>query len=327
MAKKKQTPFDLQAAYSELINVLDNFVDLAESDELRQRVLALLPAFHLLRQFGNNIIPNGGQLAARDRILIYLQKYPLTIIDSEELLVVSGITDYQRRVRELRVEFGWPILSGTTVRNMFINGEWNDTGVDVSKIKPDKYIMLASEQDRDAAYRWRLSNEIRNEKLSVKDKLLKYLRANVGKEVTGEELAYIAKNSGDWPRRTRELRTEEGWPVKTKQYGRPDLSVGVYVLEEDKQAEPHDRHIPDSVRIEVLTRDQFRCRKCAWGTQDKKPEDPRQALELHHLDYHSEGGLNTTSNLVTLCNVHHDDVHMKRMDKDTLLSWIGVNAL
>ncbi len=128
-------------------------------------------------------------------------------------------------------------------------------------------------------------------------------------------------------RRTRELRTEEGWPVKTKQFGRPELSVGVYVLEEDKQAEPHDRHIPDSIRIEVLTRDQFRCRKCGWNTQDRRKEDPRQLLELHHLDYHSEGGSNTTDNLITLCNVHHDDVHRMHIDRSELLIWTGVSIL
>ena len=82
-------------------------------------------------------------------------------------------------------------------------------------------------------------------------KIIEYFRRNVGKIVTGEEIAYLANGNSEWARRCRELRTEDGWPIVTKSSGRPDLPVGAYVLEEDKQAEPHDRKIPDKVRIEV----------------------------------------------------------------------------
>jgi hypothetical protein len=33
-----------------------------------------------------------------------------------------------------------------------------------------------------------VANEIRRENIAVRDKILKYLRANVGQKVTGEEL-------------------------------------------------------------------------------------------------------------------------------------------
>jgi hypothetical protein len=47
-----------------------------------------------------------------------LRKYPFTILGGEELAVVSGISEWARRVRELRVQFGWPILSDITAKQM-----------------------------------------------------------------------------------------------------------------------------------------------------------------------------------------------------------------
>jgi hypothetical protein len=95
------------------------------------------------------------------------------------------------------------------------------------------------------AFRWRLANEIRRENIAVRDKILKYLRKNIGQNVTGEELKYLAKDRSEWARRVRELRTEYGWPVVTQNTGHPDLEVGVYLLEADRQSPEHDRHIPD----------------------------------------------------------------------------------
>ena len=86
------------------------------------------------------------------------------------------------------------------------------------------------------------------EKISVRDKILKFLRENVGIQVTGEELRYVAGDKTEWARRVRELRTEFGWPVATKTTGNPELPMGVYVLQADRQSPEHDRDIPDEVR-------------------------------------------------------------------------------
>ncbi len=47
------------------------------------------------------------------------------------------------------------------------------------------------------------------------------------------------------------------------------------------------------------------------------PGDPRKILELHHKKMHVEKGKNTADNLITLCNVHHDEIHaeMKKAGK------------
>lgn len=184
-------------------------------------------------------------------------------------------------------------------------------GINPEEIKVDQYILMNTEQDREAAYRWNVINEIRKQKTGVKAKILEYLRRNVGKEVTGEELDYLANKTKEWARRVRELRTEDGWPISTKSSGRDDLPVGVYVLEEDKQAYEHDRKIPDDVRVDVLIRDNHSCVKCGWNRSMLAPDDPRKMLELHHVKHHKDGGENTADNLITLCNVCHDAEHRK----------------
>ena len=178
-------------------------------------------------------------------------------------------------------------------------------------MKPDDYVMISAERNEDAAERWRIGNQIRRKKIAVKNKILEYLLTNVGKEVSGEELRYVAGDKSEWARRVRELRTEEGWRVTTKTTGRPTLPIGVYVLESKDQAPPQDRKIPDPVRYEVMQRDDYTCIDCKWDSRkDWSPSAPRH-LELHHKIPHVKGGKNTVENLVTLCNICHDDRHRR----------------
>jgi hypothetical protein len=249
--------------------------------------------------------------SARDRILHYFRRYPQTVIAGDELLVVSGIQEYARRVRELKVQFGWFIVSGVTAKEMTEEGEFPLEGLDISSMSPSDYVLFSTTQDRDASHRWFLANEIRKENLSVRDKILKYFLQNVGKQVSGEELRYVAKDRSEWARRVRELRTEFGWPIVTRNTGRPDLDVGIYLLEADRQSPEHDRHIPDAVKRKVLRRDGYRCQKCGWTHEEWNRSDPRH-LELHHVKPHAKGGENTEENLVTLCTICHDDIHRNR---------------
>jgi hypothetical protein len=308
---------ELSGVVAELEKELTDF-------ELRSSVLKTIPAFHLLRDLGSSLMSD--QLsAAVARILAYLRAYPRVVLHGDELMVVSGISDWPRRVRELRVEEGWSIASGVTMKQMAeaeLSGDIIVEGKSLSKMKTTEYILLNEHQDLGAAQRWRMVNSIRRSKnMSVQDKILKFLRENVGKAVTGEELRYLAKGATEWARRVRELRTQEGWPISTRTSGRPDLAVGVYVLEEDRQAAPHDRRIPDEIRVQVLERDHHACQKCGWTYAQLQPglADPRKLLELHHKQYHVDGGLNTVENLVTLCNVDHDSIHRTNQDIDEFL--------
>lgn len=311
---------------NELLELIIDFEHKLLEESLRDQVKTLVPANHILRDLGSSLVVGDNSNSARDRILSYLAKYPRQIIHGDELMVVAGISEYARRIRELRVEFGWAVLSGKLLKEMIEQQEvtLEELGADsIQSLKTDVYTLINTFQDKEAAHRWNEANELRKSKLSVKDKILLHLRKNVGRAVSGEELRYLANDSKEWARRTRELRTEEGWPVATKNSGRPELPVGSYLLEEDRQAEVHDRKIPDPVRVKVLERDKHSCKMCGWNHEIKKANDPRSFLELHHINHHVHGGDNTVDNLITLCNVCHDDIHRTIKNESYLLKLIS----
>jgi hypothetical protein len=307
---RRTNPTDPAILREELIGLLQDFKKELNGADLRKKVLKLVPAVHKLRDLGLSLITKSQAASARDRILFYLKKYPRMVISGDELFVVSGIGEWARRVRELRVESGWSIITGTTAKEMQAEDEFPLPAVDVAAMKPDDYILLKEDLDKESAYRWNLANEIRGGEGSIRDKIILFLRNNVGKEVTGEELRYVAGDKTEWARRVRELRTEFGWPVVTKSTGQPDLPVGVYVLEMDRQSPVHDRKIPDAVRMTVLERDKYKCVSCGWHQGKWNKSDPRH-LELHHKKHHAKGGTNTADNLDTLCTKCHDDIHRK----------------
>jgi len=296
---------------SELLELLSDFEHHLVRKDLREKVKSLVPAFHLLRDLGSSLIPHQEAPAARDRILAYFRKYPFLVIHGDELMVVSGIQDWPRRIRELRREFGWSIASGVTLKEMLLEEEFELVDVNIDSLKPEEYMLLNDSQDREAALRWRIANDIRKKKLGARQKILEFLRNNVGRSVTGEELRYVANDKTEWARRTRELRTEHGWPIATQYTGRPDLAIGVYILEQDRQSPAHDRNIHDRVRRGVLVRDKYTCTECGWTHEMWNPSDPRH-LELHHVKHHAKGGRNIKENLITVCSVCHDDIHRKK---------------
>ncbi|HNQ34454.1 MAG TPA: HNH endonuclease [bacterium] len=304
---RKETNSTPEAIRCQLEELISNFELHLRAGELRPKVLALVSIFQGLRNLGKAIIPQKYASAARDRILYYFRKYPNVIINGDELLVVSGIQEYARRLRELRIQQGWAIASGVTIKDM-CETESDEVPDDLKAMKPDDYVLLCDTQDRDAAYRWHLANTIRKERSSVRDKILKFMRASVGQGVTNEELRYVAGDKTEWARRVRELRTEFGWPIVTKTTGRPDLDIGVYVLQADRQSPEHDRTIPDDVRRHVMRRDGYKCTKCAWSHAEWNPSDPRH-LEIHHVKHHAKGGDNEEQNLTTLCIACHDAIH------------------
>lgn len=269
----------------------------------REKVLRLVELSGVLKDLGINTNPEAAKVGARERIRLYLIEHAGCVISGAELAVVSGISEYGRRVRELRVQDGYKVLTGHS----------NDPELGIA-IGPSEYLVLEREPDHSAARRWHIANRIRRENTGgSKGRLLRYLRENVGQIVTSEELAYVARAS-EFGRRVRELRTEEGYAVATRFTGRPDLAMGEYILEvADRVAEPHDRQIPFQVQKAVYERAQNSCELCGWTRQRWTREDPR-ILELHHLEEHVAGGHNIPENLVALCSRCHDEVHAGRRD-------------
>jgi hypothetical protein len=237
--------------------------------------------------------------SAAERILDYLRLHVGEKVEGEELDVVSTISEYPRRIREWRVQFGWPIVR-----------------------RGRHYILKRDQPDTERAERWRKMNEIRRTDAAKRDKMLALFRAFPGQVITYAELQYVS--GGADMRRVRELRTELGWRILSRNTGMPELKQGEYVLIDPDPVEEHDRHVDDKTVVAVLRRDGNSCRKqgCGWHPRDRTQGDPRQYVELHHIQWHVEGGRNEADNLITLCNVHHKEVHRLGIGPSDFDAWL-----
>jgi len=298
---------DISELVSRITRQLKKFQVDYSSLKLRDRVRSLTKVKHSSDDLGVSVVHDSIACdeSARARIEAYFLGNVGAVIAGDELAVVSGVSEYGRRIRELRVEFGYKIFTGSSSDST--------TGLN---LRPDEYLLTSSTPDADAARRWHVANRIRKMPGGAKGRILEYLRENVLRIVTTEEIRYVAKTS-EFPRRIRELRTEDGYAVATYYTGRPDLGQGEYVLlDATRVAEPHDRKITVDVQQEVYARDNNRCRLCAWHSGDWDSSDPR-ILELHHFVEHNRGGENTADNLLVLCSKCHDEVHAGRVSIDS----------
>jgi|GEM_PF-1334711 len=243
-------------------------------------------------QFGSRPRSRKGQ-GARAKLLAYFQENVGRPIDGEELQAVSGIGEWARRVRELRVEHGY----------------------DIEQVGRSAYVMHSSEPDADLAARWQLANSIRRQPGGSRSRIEAFFEANVGQVVTREQLDYVAKIK-EGSRRVRELRDEEGWPINSH-IDEPQLASGEYRLvsrnPEDRR-DPLQRDYTEDLREQVFSRDNYSCQSC--GRDRVKAEqagDSRFYLELHHkvavadeLAALPKSERNDAANLLTLCHRCHN---------------------
>jgi hypothetical protein len=214
---------------------------------------------------------------ARGRILAYFLYRGVDVpVRGDELRRVSGIQEWARRVRELRVEEGWDIRYDGNV-----------------------YRLRSVTANKEIAAAWRLAQSIRKSALSARDRILQYLQARVGEIVDSELLKYVS-GVQEHGQPIRELRCELGYSISTH-IDRPNLKAGEYVLE---SAEPSlnvsERQISDTLRQTVFERDGYRCVLCgvAYG--------PRVLLTAHLLVARTGGGSdNDPEDFVTLCDRDH----------------------
>jgi hypothetical protein len=303
MARRRRTA-DPDALIRSIDGQLQRFQEDCSGLTLREKVLRLVAIRRSVGDLGVSVAVEHGfsRTSARDRIKAYLLTNVGIVVCGEELAVVSGISEYARRVRELRVEHGLRVLTGNTSDE--------DSGL---QLRPDDYLLVSCAPDTDAARRWAIANRIRRSRAGSRERVLEFLRENVGRVVTTEDLAYVARGATEFARRVRELRTEEGFAIATRFTGRPDLGMGEYVLLSlDRVAEPHDRHVPMDVQRAVYQRDENKCRVCGWSMSDWSESDPR-FLELHHVRPHANRGQNIANNLIVICSKCHDNVHAGRI--------------
>ena len=118
MARRSQPNDEPESIRVGLVGLLTDFATELQGPDLRGKVIALIPVLHKLRDLRSSLIPKTEASSARDGVIAYLIRYPRRVIVGDELMVVSGIGEWARRVRELRVQFGWWIYSGVTFQDM-----------------------------------------------------------------------------------------------------------------------------------------------------------------------------------------------------------------
>lgn len=80
------------------------------------------------------------------------------------------------------------------------------------------------------------------------------------------------------------------------------------------------RFARDKFRVEVIDRDNYRCRVCGCSEADSV----HIRLEVHHIKPWEEGGLTIKENLITLCNACHRGA--KNFDRWKLYEKIGISS-
>jgi 5-methylcytosine-specific restriction endonuclease McrA len=221
--------------------------------------------------------------SAKGRLLEYLKLNMGRSVDKLELAAVAGIFDWARRIRELRVEEGWPIAG---------SGNRSD-------LPPGTYVLEANEPSIELRDRWRTANRIRRQGGSGKARILAYLRANLQRAVAQDEIDYVAGVS-EKGRRIREL-AEGGWQIQSTTDD-PQLRPGEYRLASDEQLTARAREAIKT-RFTILDRDDRRCVVCGAGA------GAGRVLQVHHIQPVMAGGDNEPSNLETLCQFCHAGKH------------------
>lgn len=79
------------------------------------------------------------------------------------------------------------------------------------------------------------------------------------------------------------------------------------------------------VRDKVRRRDDYTCQRCGLSAHEQESH----TLEVHHITPRSAGGTDETDNLITLCQVCHDELHSEapkdeavKFTGDSFLEWV-----
>lgn len=229
---------------------------------------------------------------AKSKILAYLIEHRGEEVHGDEIAAVSGIQEWARRIRELRVEDGF----------------------EITELGGSRYRLESSEPDSERAEQWRTANSIRRKAGSGLDRVAAFLEANVGRVVTRDQIDYVSKIA-EGSRRVRELRDEHGWPINSH-IDEPELQPGEYRLTSSDPADRRDplqRLYPESLRQTIFERDDYTCQECGRDRAKALASgDTRFYLEVHHsvavadeLADLPKSERNNPENLITLCHADH----------------------
>lgn len=135
--------------------------------------------------------------------------------------------------------------------------------------------------------------------MSARDRIRKFFEDHVGKVVTTHQLAKVAKIR-DYPRRIRELRTEEGMQILSYK-DRPDLKPDQYILDSLKRQPRFSHKIDKATRARILERNGMTCAMCGLAAGDPDPYNANRRITLQ-VDHVYPDGPTADENLRTLCH-------------------------
>jgi len=158
-----------------------------------------------------------------------------------------------------------------------------------------------------------------------KERIRQFFRANIGNVVTSIQIREaIGSGVSEWARRLRELRDEEGWPIRSHNDD-ARLRPGEYLLEEEppeRRDVAFARTVSAKTRAEVLDRNGFTCQMCGLTPGDIDPSSGRQVrLHIGHIVDKSLGGEDELSNLRTLCSTCNQGAKNVTGEKPTAI-WL-----
>lgn len=242
---------------------------------------------NLLAEFdraANEVNAMFGLTSPQERVLRYLLDHVGEVVGRHELRGVAAIYEWARRIRELRIDHGWPISS---------NNHRPD-------LRPGQYILEATEPNDELLQDWTLAKRTRDLGVSAKNRGLEYLKALSPRPATKDQLAYVMKTQS-YTGRLQEL-DEEGWEIRSS-FDDPALPPGSYRLISLELRPPRMR---DAIRLryQILERDSYACQDCLRAAVDN-----RIRIEVHRIIPAEQGGANEPANLVTLCSNCHAERH------------------
>jgi hypothetical protein len=275
--------------YARAIEDLANLQQAVAGQQHQQTVLDAMTRLRLavVRAYGGARPRHPRGSGARTLILLYLQEHVGEWVYGEELAAVSGIGEWARRVRELRVEQGYEIEE--------------DGG---------RYRLTSRDADSARRARWTIVGEIQERGGPARGRVLMLLQRLAGTVVDVDELDRVAGGKFG-ARLVRQLRNDDGYPIEA-QVDAPDLHAGEFRLSTDSSAfllDEGQRAFGEEIRAALFARDRYRCIRCRRDRFDAIREGSSPFfLLVRHMDAQGADILSLTieragdlSRLQTLC--------------------------
>lgn len=159
-----------------------------------------------------------------------------------------------------------------------------------------------------------------------RQKILGFFLDNMNRIIDHEEIQKASGYASEWARRTRELRDELGYQIRTHNDEPEVLKPGQYILRTDKRLPAFARDISKETRAWVLERNGYTCQMCGSGAGDDDPFHPGRKIRLTmgHIKDKSHGGDDSPGNLRAVCTNCNEGLQNTAPPKPTLLNLKGL---